>query len=399
MPARSDIPTFEELLQFAMSSEDVEFQTLAQGKSFHVFVKAGELYFRPHGQIERRSQTARVNELLMKLQTTDSWMPGDYAGDTFNASYLLALVQAWRSDESSARSPVPAKATTQVLTEDQKETLKSAVRSAVRHRDCAIREDRLIHGFQVHNRRALRNQWIGSVYWSENNPGNDIELAFDPTRLADRIGEADQLTWWFEATARQLQSHKARNHSGDNEDWFRAGFKFADALDFFSRLAKNTNPLTSNPERWIVEDGPAPRPEPTQNVEPSAATVREAKSLDHMLAMAKQACEQSGEVRTTVAKAKTFMFEDDTEFRLYVAELLERQENRCAITNLPLQFAGDCEDEERLASLDRIDSNGDYAPNNLQVVCRFVNRWKSDDADENFRRLIELVRCWARSTF
>ena len=382
-----------------MSSEDGEFQTLAQGKSFHVFVKAGELYFRPHGQIERRSQTARVNELLMKLQTTDSWMPGDYAGDTFNASYLLALVQAWRSDESSARSPVPAKATTQVLTEDQKETLKSAVRSAVRHRDCAIREDRLIHGFQVHNRRALRNQWIGSVYWSENNPGNDIELAFDPTRLADRIGEADQLTWWFEATARQLQSHKARNHSGDNEDWFRAGFKFADALDFFSRLAKNTNPLTSNPERWIVEDGPAPRPEPTQNVEPSAATVREAKSLDHMLAMAKQACEQSGEVRTTVAKAKTFMFEDDTEFRLYVAELLERQENRCAITNLPLQFAGDCEDEERLASLDRIDSNGDYAPNNLQVVCRFVNRWKSDDADENFRRLIELVRCWARSTF
>ena len=197
MPARSAIPTFEELLQFAMSSEDGEFQTLAQGKSFHVFVKAGELYFRPHGQIERRSQTARVNELLMKLQTTDSWMPGDYAGDTFNASYLLALVQAWRSDESSARSPVPAKATTQVLTEDQKETLKSAVRSAVRHRDCAIREDRLIHGFQVHNRRALRNQWIGSVYWSENNPGNDIELAFDPTRSTATKLKTDGNGFWM----------------------------------------------------------------------------------------------------------------------------------------------------------------------------------------------------------
>jgi hypothetical protein len=94
-----------------------------------------------------------------------------------------------------------------------------------------------------------------------------------------------------------------------------------------------------------------------------------------------------------VAKVKTFMFDDDTHFRLHVAELLARQENRCAITNLPLQFAGDWDDEERLASLDRIDSNGAYAPNNLQVVCRFVNRWKSDDSDENFRRLIELVRC------
>lgn len=392
MPARSAIPTFEELLQFAMASEDVQFQTLTQGKSFHVFVKAGELYFRPRGQIERRSQTTRVNEMLMKVQSTDSWKPGDYAGDTFNASYLLALVQAWRSGESGTRFPVPARVTTQILTEDQKEALKSAVRSAVRHRDCAIREDRLIHGFQVHNRSALKNQWIGSVYWSENNPGNDVELAFDLRRLADRIGEADQLTRWFEVTARQLQSHKARNHSGDNEVWFRAGFNFADALDFFSRLAKNTNPLTSNRERWIVEDGPAPRPEPTQDVEPPAASGREDKSLDHMLAMAKQACEQSGEVRTSVAKVKTFMFDDDTHFRLHVAELLARQENRCAITNLPLQFAGDWDDEERLASLDRIDSNGDYAPNNLQVVCRFVNRWKSDDSDENFRRLIELVR-------
>jgi hypothetical protein len=111
-----------------------------------------------------------------------------------------------------------------------------------------------------------------------------------------------------------------------------------------------------------------------------------------MLEMAKQACGQSGIERVTIAKTKAFLFSDDFAFRSHVAALLLKQRNLCAITKLPLQFAGDCDDEERLASLDRIDSDGDYAPDNLQVVCRFVNRWKSDSSDEGFRRLIRLLR-------
>lgn len=45
-----------------------------------------------------------------------------------------------------------------------------------------------------------------------------------------------------------------------------------------------------------------------------------------------------------------------------------------------------------LSSLDRIDSNGHYEEGNLQVVCRFINRWKSDSDDAEFRRLVRLLQ-------
>lgn len=72
--------------------------------------------------------------------------------------------------------------------------------------------------------------------------------------------------------------------------------------------------------------------------------------------------------------------------------LIEKQKGKCAITGAPLQFDGKCDDIEFLCSLDRIDSNKHYSKENLQVVCRFVNRWKGSDNDEEFRRLISAVR-------
>jgi hypothetical protein len=43
-------------------------------------------------------------------------------------------------------------------------------------------------------------------------------------------------------------------------------------------------------------------------------------------------------------------------------------------------------------SLDRIDSDGHYAPRNLQIVCCFINRWKSDSDNEKFKALLDTVR-------
>ena len=80
------------------------------------------------------------------------------------------------------------------------------------------------------------------------------------------------------------------------------------------------------------------------------------------------------------------------ELEALILELLTRQEDRCALTGLPFQFRGAHDDTNLLPSLDWIDSNGHYERGNLQVVCRFVNFWKQDADNEEFKRLLMLVR-------
>lgn len=112
--------------------------------------------------------------------------------------------------------------------------------------------------------------------------------------------------------------------------------------------------------------------------------------------MVKTACETvaqaNGQDVVRTAKYKDNRFRNSVEFERYVSELLDEQEGLCAITSIPLQYDRVGDDPERKCSLDRIDSNGHYEPGNLQVVCCFVNRWKNDDGDGNFRRLIAMVR-------
>lgn len=91
-------------------------------------------------------------------------------------------------------------------------------------------------------------------------------------------------------------------------------------------------------------------------------------------------------------KVKKFGFRSAHELAEYVAALLEAQDYTCALSDLPLQSDGDVQDEEFLASLDRIDSEGHYERKNLQVVCRFINRWKSNSDNAAFKRLIDILR-------
>jgi hypothetical protein len=100
----------------------------------------------------------------------------------------------------------------------------------------------------------------------------------------------------------------------------------------------------------------------------------------------------NGQVVLQRVKEKENRFPNDDGFTRYVANLIEKQKGLCAITGLALQFSAQADGQELQPSLDRIDSNGHYEPGNLQIVCRFVNRWKSNGNDEEFRRLIALVR-------
>ena len=99
-----------------------------------------------------------------------------------------------------------------------------------------------------------------------------------------------------------------------------------------------------------------------------------------------------GQVVERTVKNKEVRFGHPKDFEDYVAALVAAQDGLCAVTGLRLQYDGDDEDIELLCSLDRIDSSGHYEAGNLQVVCRFANRWKNDGDNAEFRRLIAMVK-------
>lgn len=78
-----------------------------------------------------------------------------------------------------------------------------------------------------------------------------------------------------------------------------------------------------------------------------------------------------------------------SELDALLPRLLKVQKERCALTGLPFQYDGD---KNMLPSADRIDSSGHYEKANLQLVCRFINFWKQATPDDEFRRLIGIVR-------
>jgi len=75
-----------------------------------------------------------------------------------------------------------------------------------------------------------------------------------------------------------------------------------------------------------------------------------------------------------------------------VIKLYDSQEGLCAYSGIKMELDGQEDDKEMLSSLDRIDSEGHYTPQNLQLVCRFINRWKSNDEHELFARLISKLQ-------
>ena len=113
----------------------------------------------------------------------------------------------------------------------------------------------------------------------------------------------------------------------------------------------------------------------------------------HILRMAYTAARTaaaSGKQYTATRKDKE-IHHGAQELQAIISRLLKEQGDLCALTNLPLQWPEEGDDPALFASLDRIDSSGHYSDGNLQVVCRFVNGWKSDTADGEFRRLLAIV--------
>ncbi len=100
----------------------------------------------------------------------------------------------------------------------------------------------------------------------------------------------------------------------------------------------------------------------------------------------------NGQKVERTVKNKDVLFADRTALSEYIKALLEMQENYCALTGLLMDYNENGGDPEMFCSLDRIDSDRHYERGNLQVVCRFANRWKGASDDQTFKRLIGVIR-------
>ena len=99
----------------------------------------------------------------------------------------------------------------------------------------------------------------------------------------------------------------------------------------------------------------------------------------------------NGQIVERVLKNKELRMTPEALEKFLIA-MLELQGDRCALTGIPLHYDGPDVDKALKPSLDRIDSGGHYEEGNLQVVCQFVNFWKNNSDNEEFKRLLMLVR-------
>jgi hypothetical protein len=120
---------------------------------------------------------------------------------------------------------------------------------------------------------------------------------------------------------------------------------------------------------------------------------RERSILDLKFSIIQTAQQSRGQTveRTVQMKVKDLGL-DTYELEAHVRELMKMQGDRCALTGIPFQFKDDGADPNLLPSPDRIDSEGHYESGNIQIVCRFVNFWKAATPNDEFVRLLMLVR-------
>ncbi|WP_137917072.1 hypothetical protein [Hydrogenophaga sp. 2FB] len=248
------------------------------------------------------------------------------------------------------------------------------------------KDPRLVKGVEILNNRG---DWAISLFRNVHNVDNDVEIAVAPARIAPE-GLAGPAMKWLESVRGELSHREHAPHKGPYKgEVFRIGLKLAEAQTFLRRLMDEMLKSPSKAPWSVSAPVPAAAAELAEvQLLPVDPEEQRARAIAHMVAMAFSARDQSGLERTSVAKDKQVRFASAEELRAHL-DLLWKSE-RCALSGVWLDITGS--DPERAPSLDRIDSDKHYEPENLQVVARFVNRWKSDDEQGNFVRLLGLIK-------
>jgi len=91
-------PTAKAIFSFARSVGNQQLVTPHRKRPFRVSVNGESLEFTPGTSSKPRAENrAGVEALLSRHAKTGSSQPGRYADITFNASYVLALIQLWQT--------------------------------------------------------------------------------------------------------------------------------------------------------------------------------------------------------------------------------------------------------------------------------------------------------------
>lgn len=232
------------------------------------------------------------------------------------------------------------------------------------------------------------------LWWTITHPEPmtvTLEAAFTPERDGPRIYELHKpADPWSDRTRKGARLSWNGLHPKAKDFLFTEGTLQQLSPDYaaYALALVNGDDLSE----W--EDRPIWRTK-VANAGRGSAVVYDAveKSIWDMVDTVKKTVAQAnGQQVLKTVKLKLNGFDDEDEFKAYIRTLIKDQEGVCALTGLRLQYAGDCEDPQMLCSLDRIDSSGHYDRDNLQVVCRFANFWKGNGNDEEFKRLLALVR-------
>jgi len=97
------VPSVDELFAFCRSLPAATWTTSVRRSIFTVEVDGNALAIIPSSsRAARREARQAVNAVLERLARTGSYRMSDYQDVSFNASYLLALVQAWQRHRGGA---------------------------------------------------------------------------------------------------------------------------------------------------------------------------------------------------------------------------------------------------------------------------------------------------------
>jgi hypothetical protein len=118
------------------------------------------------------------------------------------------------------------------------------------------------------------------------------------------------------------------------------------------------------------------------------------KMIDLGRSIISRVATSNGQSEERIVKNKDlFGFTSEQALYDFLNDLWKQQKGRCKLTGLSMVLnVPKGESNDMVVSVDRIDSDSQYTPKNLQLTCWFANRWKGTTPNDHFIRLLKQIQ-------